>query len=148
LTGNTLTSFCVGLYRNSSIIGYYGITNLLNVTQPTNNPVDVGEYGFYDYDSGEFIGDKDDPAVMDYGASGLKWQGHSYETGQNQSRAFLAQYKPSTKGYTLVACVGTDYAAWLEKVRGLDILTSVRTYAASNVTTAVVQYKNLNNGKL
>jgi hypothetical protein len=148
LTGSTFTSFCVGLYRDSTLIGFYGILDLAGVNEPTNNPVDVGEYGFFDYDTGEFIGDEDDPSVMDYNASGFEWQNHSYEKGRNQSRAFLSQYKPTTKGYSLVACVGTDYSAWLEKVRGLDILTSVRTYAASNVTTAVVQYKNLNNGKL
>lgn len=148
LTGSTFTSFCVGVYRDSTLLGTYSIMDLSGVKKPTSNPADVGSYGFSDYDTGEEIGNENDPKVKPYNVPELQWQQHSKESGKNQALAFLSQYKPATKGYTMVVCVGTDYSAWLQKMRGLDILTSVKTYAPANVTTAVVQYKNLNNGKL
>jgi hypothetical protein len=148
LTGSTFTSFCVGVYRDSTLLATYSIMDLLNVKAPASNPTDVGSYGFADYDTGEYIGYENNPKVKPYNVPELQWQEHSEESGKNQALSFLTAHKPVTKGYTLVVCVGTDYSAWLQKMRGLDILTSVRMYAASNVTTAVVQYKNLNNGKL
>jgi hypothetical protein len=42
------------------------------------------------------------------------------------AKSFLQSYKPNVKGYSLVMVVGSEYSAWLEKVRGLNILTSTK----------------------
>jgi hypothetical protein len=98
----------------------------------------VGDTGFTDYDTGETISpytDDDDnidghpTTVYQYSDNRKKIRFQGVQEGAYAwqiAKSFLQSYKPNVKGYSLVMVVGSEYSAWLEKVRGLNILTSTK----------------------
>jgi hypothetical protein len=155
LTGNTYTGTTIGAYYNRSLIGSLNMIDL-GAKPPTQGQTFVGDYGFYDYDSGEWIGpygssdyifdseggiddmNEHPEFVADY--KNFKWQKAQYGKYAYQiAKEFLQAYKPTVSGYALVMVVGSEYSAWLEKVRGLDILTGSRLYAKYYVMNTKVK---------
>ena len=90
LTGNTRTGFCAGVYYDGKLtrnpISVFEAE--MSVQRPTFHFANVGDSGFVDYGSGEYIGGDNDPYVRQYNqSSGLQFQnagdGYGYEVTSN-----------------------------------------------------------------
>ena len=122
LTGQTYTSCVAGMYDNGSLVGTFGVLDY-GASKPTSLTTYPGDKGFIDYDSGEFIGSNRDPMVFNY-KHRYDFIGKPNQDAYVASMNFLRSFNSNVRGYSVVVVVGTDYAAYLEKVRGLDILTN------------------------
>lgn len=115
LTGNTLTSYMVGIYENGKLRRIVSILEADALRKPTSRKLTSGK-GIAiveDYDSGRFI------PVKRY-----KLVDTDEDYGYNTSKRFLASYRPSvTKGFGIVMCTGTEYSEYLEASKRLNTLT-------------------------
>ena len=113
LTGNTLTSYAVGIYKDGALIE---IIQNSNLRPPVRVKLTRGEVweDFYDYD-GNF----------------RKWFVGIVETdsgwGDETSINFLTSYDPPFRGSKtgIVMCTGTEYSEFLE-MDGINVLTATR----------------------
>lgn len=116
LTGNTLTSYAYGVYLNGIIqtIGMYVGKDAIRVK----------------LDKGEILRD-----FTDYDGGFRKYFKAEVETdkgyGNESSRKFLSEYKPSGK-YSIIFTTGTEYSAYLENVLNLNVLTDGFDYAKTD----------------
>ena len=127
LTGNTRTGFCAGVYYDGKLtrnpISVFEAE--MSVQRPTFHFANVGDSGFVDYGSGEYIGGDDDPYVRQYNqSSGLQFQntgdGYGYEVTSN----WLRSHRPKGEGLVVVIANAVPYAEYLREARKLDILES------------------------
>ena len=107
LTGNTLTSYSYGIYLN----GVLQLMNYFDGSPAIRRKLKKDEIvrDFVDYDGNNrtyFQANIDTDA--DYGV--------------NSASLFLQTYKPKGK-YSIVFTTGTEYSAYLENVRDLNVLT-------------------------
>lgn len=117
LTGNTLTSYMVGIYENGKLRRIVSMYQADALSKPTSKKLSRGSgkgvIMVEDYDSGRII------PVKRYKLLDTD-EGYGYDT----SKSFLFSYKPSVqKGFSLVMCTGTEYSEYLESVKGLNTLT-------------------------
>lgn len=115
LTGNTLTSYMVGLYADSKLFSTISITDVDNLKSPTRNKLTNGEgfvKSFEDYDTGRMVTVRRENLIKTD-------EGYGKDTARN----FLSSFTPSTRGYSLVFTTGTEYSEFLQKVKGFNILT-------------------------
>ena len=113
LTGNTLTSYAVGIYKDGALIE---IIQNSNLRPPVRVKLTRGEVweDFRDYD-GNF----------------RKWFVGIVETdsgwGDETSINFLTSYDPPFRGSKtgIVMCTGTEYSEFLE-MRGANVLTATK----------------------
>jgi hypothetical protein len=117
LTGNTLTSYMVGIYSEGTLKRVVAMNEADAVEPPTRKKLSRGNgrgtIYVEDYDSGRFI------HVAKY-----KLMPTDEDYGYNTSKMFLSGYKPqTTKGFGIVMCTGTEYSEYLEAARSLNVLT-------------------------
>lgn len=113
LTGNTLTSYAVGIYKDGALIE---IIQNSNLRPPVRVKLTRGEVweDFRDYD-GNF----------------RKWFVGKVETdrgwGDDTSIQFLTSYDPPFRGSKtgIVMCTGTEYSEFLE-MQGANVLTATK----------------------
>lgn len=117
LTGNTLTSYMVGVYVDgwlSKIVTMYDADT--GIEKPTRAKLyrgsGRGTVVVEDYDSGRSI------HVKKYNLMDT-----DKDYGENTSRKFLISYHPKKGNIALVMCTGTEYSEFLESVKHLDVLT-------------------------
>jgi len=113
LTGNTLTSYAVGIYKDGALIE---IIQNSNLRPPVRVKLTRGEVweDFRDYDGNfrkKFVG----KVETDRG-----W-------GDDTSIQFLTSYDPPFRGSKtgIVMCTGTEYSKFLE-MDGINVLTATR----------------------
>lgn len=114
LTGNTLTSYAVGIYSKWSlraIISIYDVDS--GIDRPTRTKLSnkKGYQKVIHYDTGDEIYVKTD-----------SFEKTSAEYGHDTSEEFLRGYIPDNGGYVIVMCTGTEYSGILE-YGGLNVLT-------------------------
>lgn len=114
LTGNTLTSYAVGIYFQYSLVAIVTIRDVDGDTYKPTGPklskgggwVEVEQFG-----TGEkvFANTKTfEKTDMDY--------------GYNTSHEFIQNYVPENGGFVIMMCTGTEYSSTLEYL-GLNVLT-------------------------
>lgn len=114
LTGNTLTSYAVGIYYQYKLEEYIDIFEVdSGIDKPTSPKLTTGNgwVSVTHYDTGERVSVNRrtlDRTDEDYGF--------------NTSREFLYDYTPDNGGFVIVMCTGTEYSAVLEH-GGLNVLT-------------------------
>ena len=114
LTGNTLTSFTAGIYRDGRL---YDVINLIDVAN-----LDHPEYKKLVKDDVFYTIDRYDGKGV-YSIDGSKLIDTDGKFGFEFSRTFLEGYKPPfTKGWGLVLTAGTECSEYLEDVRNLNVL--------------------------
>jgi len=113
LTGNTLTSYAVGIYKDGALIE---IIQNSNLRPPVRVKLTRGEavIGFTDYDGNfrkKFVG----KVETDRG-----W-------GDDTSIKFLTSYDPPFRSSKtgIVMCTGTEYSEFLE-MQGANVLTATK----------------------
>ena len=116
LTGNTISSYSFGVYHNGNLI-YYGKAN---VKDAIRNKLTKGEI---------FSG-------ISYDGFFVKGYLATIETdrkyGSETAYQFLNQYRPNTRNFAMVVTTGTEYSAYLENVRHMNVLTGSIDYVESN----------------
>lgn len=117
LTGNTLTSYMVGVYAGGSlrrIVTMYDADT--DIDRPKRGKLYRGNgrgvVYVEDYDSGRWVHVR---------KSNLIETDRNY--GENTSRNFLREHKVGKDKIGLVMCTGTEYSELLETVKRLDVLT-------------------------
>ena len=114
LTGNTITSYAVGIYKDGALIE---IIQNSNRKPPIRVKLTRGEawVKFKDYD-GNFRKKAVGIVKTDKG-----W-------GDDTSINFLTSYDPPfmSSKTGIVMCTGTEYSEFLEEAAGLNVLTSTR----------------------
>lgn len=121
LTGNTLTSYAFGIYRNGMLQDIIFDTG---IKPPIRVKFQKGEIvrEFEDYD-----GNFRDPAGPYPVQTDMGW-------GDETSITFLTQYEPPFRD-GLVMCTGTEYSTFLENEWGFNVLTDtfngVKTWGRS-----------------
>lgn len=121
LTGNTLTSFMVGIYLDGALKRTVSMPEADEVQMPKRPKLSrgngIGHLYVEDYDSGRRLFIR---------KSGLMQTDGDY--GYNTSRKFLQSYKPKiAKGYSIVMCTGTEYSEYLESSKKLNVLSETFT---------------------
>jgi len=116
LTGNTFTSYMVGIYYNRSLVRIISVYDAdLSLRRPVRGKLwrgsGIGTIYVEDYDSGKMV------PVKKY-----RLIDTDKDYGENTSRNFLRSYRPSDD-IEFVMCTGTEYSQLLETVRHLDVLT-------------------------
>lgn len=116
LTGNTITSLAFGIYYLGKL-DIMGFNN--HYPPPIRNKLIRGEelYDFEDYDGNIR---KYYPAKVNTDAG----------FGKNSSMEFLKSYQ-SARQYAIVFTTGTEYSEYLEKTRGLNVLSDGYDYSIS-----------------
>ena len=114
LTGNTLTSYSVGIYKDSSLLRIINISEVDDLKSPTSKKLGRknGICTIEDYDTGSVVGVRANSFLDTDGDYG-------YNTASN----FLKSYSPPVKGWTAVMCTGTEYSDFLEITKGLNVLS-------------------------
>lgn len=115
LTGNTITSYCAGIFLDGKLIKIVSLAELEGAPNPTRKK----------------LSKKDKyPITLERYISGIPAtiSGVDVDTdggyGLDTSKRFLSQYKPSVqKGYGIVVTTGTEYSEFLEAERHLNVLT-------------------------
>lgn len=110
LTGNTVTSYMVGVYHDRILTE---IVQIQGKKPPIRIKMRKGEiFTGKDYD-GDFR---------------KRWGPTEVDTdggyGEQFAMRFLSSYRPKRKGYSLVVCTGTEYSEFLENVRNLNVLSN------------------------
>lgn len=115
-TGNTITSYAIGLFIDGKFVYYYSNNG---IKPPVRVKLKKGETVFlnpdYDGRSRSFTG------IIDTDAG----------YGEPFSFEFLKSYKSHTKGIELVMCTGTEYSSYIETVRNGNVLTETFKNAQS-----------------
>ena len=127
LTGNTLTSYMVGIYENGKLRRIVSIYQADSLKRPTSRKLSRGNgkgvIRVEDYDSGRIIPVKKYKLVETD-------EGYGYDT----SKSFLASYRPeNSKGFSLVMCTGTEYSEYLESSKKLNTLTETFRISAKAI---------------
>jgi len=123
LTGNTLTSYMVGLYEDGKLASTISIMDVSNLKSPTRNKLSQGEGRvkyFEDYDTGRMVTVR---------RENLLKTDEGY--GMDTSLAFLSSFSPDGKGYSMVFTTGTEYSTFIENVKGFNILTETMLQTAN-----------------
>ncbi len=117
LTGNTLTSYMVGVYVDGDlrrIVTMYDAD--IGIDRPKRGKLyrgnGSGTVYVEDYDTGKFI------HVKKYNLMDT-----DRDYGENTSRRFLVGYEAPKNKVCLVMCTGTEYSEFIESVKRLDVLT-------------------------
>lgn len=108
LTGNTYTSYMIGIYGDNELLQTVTITEVLGVKPPTRTKLTqgVGTVSFEDYETGK---------IFKVYISSFKTTDEDF--GENTSRKFLMSYKPNVKtGFALVFTTGTEYSVIREGI--------------------------------
>lgn len=107
-TGNTITSYAIGLFLDGELVYYYSNDG---IKPPVRVKLRKGERATLSPDWGgrtrTFVG-------------GIDTDG-GY--GERFSYNFLQSYKSVTKGMELVMCSGTEYSTYIENVMNGNVLT-------------------------
>lgn len=119
LTGNTLTSYAIGIYARGELREFIDIFEVDEaLDKPTRPKLSTGKGWItikkYGGGTAQVFQDTLEPTDGGY--------------GYVSSRRFLEYYNPKTNGFELVMCTGTEYSEYLEE-RGLNVLTE--TYMIS-----------------
>ena len=117
LTGNTLTSYMVGIYVSGRLSKIVTMYDAADIERPKRGKLyrgsGKGVVYVEDYDSGRWVHVRKSNLIdtdKDY--------------GENTSRRFLQSYKANKNHIGLVMCTGTEYSEFLEHVKRLDVLTN------------------------
>lgn len=115
LTGNTLTSYSYGIYLN----GVLQLMNYFDGKSAIRKKLKKDEVvrDFVDYDGNNRA----------YFQANIDTDG---DYGVNSASMFLQTYKPKGK-YSIIFTTGTEYSAYLENVRELNVLTEGFEYSKS-----------------
>lgn len=117
LTGNTLTSYAFGVYYN----GQLELMGFNTNSEPAiRNKLIKGEtiVNFEDYDGDLRI----------FFRANIDTDG---QLGTNTSMSFLKDYHPKSQ-FGIVFTTGTEYSAYLENVRELNVLSDAYDYSRSS----------------
>lgn len=125
LTGNTLTSFVIGLYENGRLYKIIDAYDIPNIQPPTRKKITKGEgrrgvlvltrYKSYQKSivrTDEFVKTSD-------------------EYGEDTARRFLLSFKNGMKGFSMVMATGTEYSEYLESAIKLNVLQETYDYTES-----------------
>lgn len=115
LTGNTLTSFTAGIYKDGTLQDVVNIVDVASIDSPeyTKLSNDMGVVSINRYDNGELV-NVDTSKLIDT----------DNRYGFDTAKSFLSGYRPRfSKGWSLVITTGTEYSEFLEEVRHLNVLT-------------------------
>lgn len=130
LTGNTMTSFTVGIYRDGRL---YDVINLIDVAN-----LDYPKYKKLVRDNVVYTVERYDGRGVSV-VDGSKLIDTDGKFGFEFARSFLESYKPPfSKGWGLVLTTGTEYSEYLEDVRSLNVLTETMMFAG-NVFNNIVR---------
>ena len=130
LTGNTLTSFTAGIYRDGRLFDVINLIDVANLDHP--------EYKKLVKDNVVYTIDRYDGAGVSV-VDGDKLIDTDGKFGFEFARSFLESYKPPfNKGWGLVLTTGTEYSEYLEDVRSLNVLTETMMFAG-NVFNNIVR---------
>lgn len=127
LTGNTISAFSAGVYVDGRLA--YPVINILDVLgidSPTSGYTKPGDKGFSDYDSGEYIGSEDDPAVREYGGEHLRFR--PADAGGNaidDTRKWLEEQHPRRSHITVIVANCSPYVNFLHNMRDFEILDTI-----------------------
>ncbi|MFT3994793.1 MAG: hypothetical protein QM660_10825 [Dysgonomonas sp.] len=113
LTGNTLTSYSYGIYLNGAL----QLMSYFNGKSAIRRKLKKGEIvrDFVDYDGN----------YRTYFQANIDTDA---DFGVNSASLFLQTYKPKAK-YSIIFTTGTEYSAYLENVRDLNVLTEGFEYS-------------------
>lgn len=115
-TGNTWTGTAVGVYANGSLVYYVTTRMIANMPSIRHKKITAGEYLYlkpaYDGRNRGFKGTID----TDKGVS------------EEDAISFLKSRVPSSK-YSITVVNGSEYASYLEREKGNDILIGTYFYA-------------------
>ncbi|MGJ7024917.1 hypothetical protein [Petrimonas sulfuriphila] len=107
-TGNTITSYAIGLYLDGDFVYYYSNDG---IKPPVRVKLKKGEKTILSPDWGgrtrEFTGITDTDGGY----------------GEDYSKRFLGAYSSKVKGMELVMCSGTEYSTYIETVMKGNVLT-------------------------
>lgn len=107
VTGNTVTSYSYGIYYKGSLVSYGDSNKKPAIRVKLTN----GE---------NFSGTAYDGNEIEYFKAKVKTdQGY----GNDTAFEFLSSYRPKGKGFSVVITTGTEYSAYLENVRELNVLS-------------------------
>lgn len=125
LTGNTLTSLSVGLYKNKQIATIMNVREVLGLKDPTRPTISStgGYYEFNMYDSGR-------RKVLWGRLLASNFIETDEEFGYDRAMRILQEYTPKNS-FAVVICTGTEYSSYLEEVKGLNVLTETLQNAGS-----------------
>lgn len=108
-TGNTITSYAIGLYLDGNFSYYYSSDG---IKLPVRVKLKKGEKAILSPDWGgktrAFTGRVDTDGGY----------------GERYSYNFLSTYKSKTKGIELVMCSGTEYSTYIENAMNGNVLTN------------------------
>lgn len=113
LTGNTVTSYMCGIYFRGKL------TDVIlddGIKPPIRVKLTKGE---------RFHGISYDGRLRDFVGEVATDRGY----GDDFSMKFLAKYKPSSDGYAMVMCTGTEYSEFLERSYHFNVLTEISAEA-------------------
>lgn len=106
VTGNTITSYSYGIYYRGSLV-LYGNSNKKPAIMPKLSKGD------------QFYGISYDGFPGKYYATVKTDRGY----GDDTAFEFLSSYRPEGKGFSVVITTGTEYSAYLENVKELNVLS-------------------------
>ena len=109
-TGNTQTSYMVGVYQNGNLVGVVNQKNWSDA--PRRAKV---RKGMVVYLSNPYEGH---PRAV----KGMVDVSDNY--GVDTSIKFLQGYKAPSKGFSIVVTTGTEYSVYIEQAMNLDVLTN------------------------
>lgn len=125
LTGNTLTSFVIGLYENGRLYKIVDVYDIPNIQPPTRKKITKGEgrrgvlvlTRYKTYQKAIVRTDK--------------FVKTSNEYGEDTARRFLLSFKNRMEGFSMVMATGTEYSEYLESTRRLNVLQETYDYTES-----------------
>ena len=115
LTGNTLTSFTAGVYRDNKLVKTINLLTVSSLERPRLKKLskDDGFISVERYDDGE---------IMIVNSNSLIETDKRY--GYQTAKDFLKSYSPNNvKGWSVVLTTGTEYSEYIEETRNLNVLT-------------------------
>lgn len=124
-TGNTITSYAIGVYENGTLFDMY--LSVDGMIRPLMRK--IGEDNLV-YLERPYEGDE--RAVR--GRVDV-----DNEYGYEESRNFLQNYRPKTKGYVLVVTTGTEYSEYLENELELNVLTDTQLSGRAGLVNSIIE---------
>ena len=120
LTGNLINSIAGGVYYNGFLERFCTASKAAGIPAETHTYTRVADGGFIDYDTGDEV-----DFVKQYKGGKYKFQPtEKGGTGVDSALSFLSSYQPKTSFLEIVICAAAPYATYIQKTRGLDVLTS------------------------
>lgn len=120
LTGNLINSIAGGVYYNRFLERFCTASKAAGIPAETHTYTRVADGGFIDYDTGDKV-----DFVKQYKGGKFRFQPTERGgTGIDSALSFLSSYQPKTSFLEIVICAAAPYADYIQKVRGLDILTT------------------------